>query len=88
MGRDVRNGRGWPKNGQSLSNIVTRMAPNLRAFGVELVRGTQGTGSKKHRIIDIRFTEPSEIVQQRLRSVVSLRPSDMVKEGEGEDVHA
>ena len=76
----VRKDYSWPKNGQSLSNILIRMSPNLRAFGVEITRDKFGTGNGRHRIISIKLTESASIVNQRIRASVSFLPKDFIDE--------
>ena len=45
--------RAWPRNGRSLSGILRRLAPNLRAVGVEIdFTKSPGPGSK--RIVRVR----------------------------------
>jgi hypothetical protein len=34
---DVTKQKGWPKNGRALSNVLRRLAPTLRAVGVEVI---------------------------------------------------
>ena len=42
----------WPKGGRSLSNALRRLAPNLRAAGIEVDFG-QTPGSKSKRFVKI-----------------------------------
>lgn len=46
--------RAWPQSGRTLSGNLKRLAPNLRAAGVDVEFGTFGRGSNKHRRITIR----------------------------------
>ena len=45
--------KAWPKNGRSLSSALRRLAPNLRAGGIE-IDFIQSPGSRSKRIIQIR----------------------------------
>src|SRR5262249_55063473 len=36
-GKDVTKQTGWPKNGRALSNALRRLAPTLRAVGVDVL---------------------------------------------------
>ena len=45
--------KSWPKNGRSLSSALRRLAPNLRAVGIE-IDFIQSPGSRSKRIVQIR----------------------------------
>ena len=50
-GSDVTKQKAWPKNGRALSNILRRLAPTLRAVGVDVQLGhgagrAPGTGKR------------------------------------------
>ena len=45
--------KAWPKNGRSLSSALRRIAPNLRAVGIE-IDFIQSPGPRSKRIIQIR----------------------------------
>jgi hypothetical protein len=49
----------WPKNPRSLSGILKRLAPNLRAAGVEIEFGSEGRGNQKRRNVSIRKSTDS-----------------------------
>lgn len=46
--------KAWPKDAKSLSGLLKRLAPNLRAIGIDVEFGSQGRGNKKRRCIEIR----------------------------------
>jgi len=46
----------WPRNGQALSGLLNRLAPNLRQKGIVIER-RKATDSKRTRTLTIR-TEP------------------------------
>jgi hypothetical protein len=48
--------RGWPDSGWKLSCILRRLAPNLRASGVDVTLGERTPDHKRTRIIRIRST--------------------------------
>jgi hypothetical protein len=50
----TRNQRGWPRNGQGLSNILRRLAPNLRKAGTEVEFGPRGKNRQRKRLITVR----------------------------------
>jgi hypothetical protein len=52
-GEGVRRQRGWPQNGRALSNVLRRLAPNMRAVGIEIGFGRTG----RKRRIDIARVE-------------------------------
>lgn len=63
-GEDLQRQPGWPKAANSLSGILKRLAPNLRAAGVNITRPNRA-GKKGSRLIQIETTsnvpsEPSE----------------------------
>src|SRR5262249_5570506 len=68
----------WPKNPLALSNILRRLAPNMRVAGTEVIFSrTSGTNSK--RLITIRTrTEPSDA------SVASVAPEDTPRDFAGD----
>jgi hypothetical protein len=49
-----KRGKTWPKNARSLSGQLKRLAPNLRAVGVEIDSGTTGRGKDKRKQWAIR----------------------------------
>jgi nucleotide-binding universal stress UspA family protein len=51
---DRAGGRGWPTNAQSLSGMIRRLEPALRAAGFEVIRGSKGRGSSKRNGITFR----------------------------------
>jgi hypothetical protein len=50
------NSKSWPKTPRSLSSALKRLAPNLRAIGVEVETGHRGRGNQKRSTIIIRMT--------------------------------
>jgi hypothetical protein len=46
--------RSWPKNGQVLSSQLRRIAPNLRATGIDVQLGEKTAGPGSKRLITIR----------------------------------
>lgn len=52
----IKNHRGWPDSGWRLSCILRRLAPNLRASGVDVTFGDRTPDQKRARIINIRST--------------------------------
>src|SRR5262249_57637523 len=49
-GSDVTKHKSWPKNGRALSNTLHRLAPTLRAVGIE-VQFTRDSGTGKRTIV-------------------------------------
>lgn len=54
VGDTMQRQKGWPKNGRSLSSTLMRFAPNLRAVGINVERGEEGSGKWKRRFLRIR----------------------------------
>jgi primase-like protein/bifunctional DNA primase/polymerase-like protein len=54
---ELKGQQGWPKSPRVLSQILKRIAPNLRQIGITAVRGTSGTRNDKKRVWVI--TDPS-----------------------------
>jgi hypothetical protein len=52
VGDAVTNRKSWPKTGRTLSNTISRLAPNLRAVGIEISRSRNG----RARLITIKKT--------------------------------
>jgi hypothetical protein len=52
--------KSWPRNVQSLGGALTRLAPNLRAIGVDVVRERETTG-RKRKIIALRAVEQEPV---------------------------
>ncbi|MFH1108588.1 MAG: hypothetical protein V1790_05240 [Planctomycetota bacterium] len=46
--------KGWPKSSVGLSKALRRVAPNLRAVGIDVQFDTEGRGNDKRRIIVVR----------------------------------
>ncbi len=53
--------KSWPKNPRSLSGALKRLAPNLRAAGVEVEFGHEGRGSQKRRNVSVRKSADSGV---------------------------
>jgi hypothetical protein len=49
-GSDVTKHKSWPKNGRALSNTLRRLAPTLRAVGVD-IQFTRDSGTGKRTIV-------------------------------------
>lgn len=49
VGQDTRV-KGWPSNAKVLSNMLSRIAPNLRATGFTIEQATSGSGNDKRKI--------------------------------------
>ena len=49
----------WPKTARGLSGILKRLAPNLRALGIDVDSGHRGRGREKRNTIIIRRTGES-----------------------------
>jgi hypothetical protein len=60
-GEDIQRQKGWPKAANSLSGILKRLAPNLRAAGVNITRPNRA-GKKGARLIQLEHIgiQPSE----------------------------
>jgi hypothetical protein len=61
-GSDVTKHKSWPKNGQVLSGAIRRLAPTLRALGVDVIFD-RDPNQKRRRIIRLTVTTlqtPSE----------------------------
>jgi hypothetical protein len=52
----------WPKNPRSLSGILKRLAPNLRAAGVEVEHG-RDSGRQRKRVVTVKRTEADSCVR-------------------------
>jgi hypothetical protein len=51
---------GWPKTPRVLSQILRRVAPNLRQAGIVVAQDTRGGGNAKEKVWRIEKTEPTE----------------------------
>jgi hypothetical protein len=63
---DVTKHKSWPKNGQVLSGAIRRLAPTLRALGVDVIFD-RDPNQKRRRIIRLTVTTlqtPSETQTQ------------------------
>jgi hypothetical protein len=47
----VKRQKGWPQSSRTLSGVLKRLAPNLRAVGVDVQFGSTGRGNEKRRNI-------------------------------------
>jgi len=54
VGEVAQNRQDWPKSGRGLSGVLRRLAPNLRAVGIDVQFDTEGRGNYKRRIIVVR----------------------------------
>ena len=64
VGSDVTKQKAWPKNGRALSNILRRLAPTLRAVGVDVQLGdgagrTPGTGKRLIKLTTLTPQPPA-----------------------------
>jgi hypothetical protein len=50
-GRDVTKHKSWPKNGRALSNVLRRLAPTLRALGIDVQFPPRQGGTGKRTIV-------------------------------------
>jgi len=57
-----KRGKTWPKNPRSLSGILKRLAPNLRAAGVEVEHG-RDSGRQRRRLVTVKRTEADSCVR-------------------------
>jgi hypothetical protein len=48
----------WPKSGRGLRDLIARLAPNLRASGVNVIFGRRKPGGKRDRLIVLERCEP------------------------------
>jgi len=70
-------GSQWPKDGRGLSVKLRRIAPNLRALGVEVIVPEEGGRSATARIFTVRST-----VQSTVTSVTSLDQTEAASLGD------
>jgi len=49
-----RSARGWPQNAQKLSGQLTRLMPNLRALGIDVVKGKEDRNTRSITIKTLR----------------------------------
>jgi len=54
VGDTAQRRKDWPKSAGVLSGTLRRLAPNLRAVGIEVTWGGKGSGASKQRAITIR----------------------------------
>jgi hypothetical protein len=62
-GKDVTKQRTWPKNGRALSNALRRLAPTLRAVGVDVTFGREHD-QKRRRIIRLTNGTADDRIQE------------------------
>jgi hypothetical protein len=62
-GSDVTKHKSWPKNGRALSNALRRLAPTLRAVGVDVTFDRE-PDQKRRRIIRLTTDPADERVQE------------------------
>ena len=55
--------RNWPKNPQVLSGQLRRIAPNLRAVGIDVQLDGKTSGTASKRIITIKRALPEEVAE-------------------------
>lgn len=56
---ELKKAPGWPKTPRVLSQILKRVAPNLRQVGIVAVQDTRGGGDKKEKVWRIERAEPA-----------------------------
>jgi hypothetical protein len=66
----VTKGRSWPKSARALSGVLRRLAPNLRALGVD-VRFERETTGEKRRLVHL---VPDDAVRDTRVTTVTSRP--------------
>jgi hypothetical protein len=78
--------RGWPRTGRGLREVLNRLAPNLRAVGVEL-RFSRLPNRKRTRMISIQFSAsapstPSDetLIETPDGASLGLGPADLREE--------
>jgi hypothetical protein len=54
LGEAAQKREDWPKSVRGLSGVLRRLAPNLRAVGIDVQFGVEGRGRNKRRIIVVR----------------------------------
>jgi hypothetical protein len=57
---EAKRAPGWPKTPRVLSQILKRVAPNLRQIGIVAVQDTRGGGQAKEKVWRIERTEAAE----------------------------
>ena len=55
---------GWPQQGSALSGVLKRLAPNLRALGVDVEIGRE-SGGRRQRFIELKRKQGEKIVPKR-----------------------
>jgi hypothetical protein len=78
VGEETAKQKAWPKTAQGLSGTLRRLAPNLRAIGVEVESG-RDPGGKRQRWISIRTTARKTV--PRVPSVWNEPDAKEVKDG-------
>jgi len=67
----VQRQRAWPKNAKALSNTLTRLTPNLRKMGLEIVR-SRGA----ERLIYLRKDVHNFVMPLRIKDWVKVTPNE------------
>src|SRR5262249_14329797 len=55
---DVTKQKRWPKDGRALSNALRRLAPTLRALGIEVTFDDREPGGQRRRLIRLAQSMP------------------------------
>lgn len=61
VGDAAKGQRGWPRSARALSGILRRLAPNLRALGVEIVLDLREPGDRRRRLVRINAARTSQV---------------------------
>lgn len=64
----------WPTSAKALSNTLRRLAPNLRAIGIEVIFGERERSRSRRRLLTIRWVE-QEGTASSVSSTASSQPS-------------
>jgi len=72
---EIRRQRAWPRNAQSLSNMLRRLAPNLRAVGVA-VEFWRERDRRRHRMMAIKRVSKATVRSVRSFDSPSNVPSE------------
>jgi hypothetical protein len=58
-GQDTR-AKAWPKSPRALSGLLNRLAPNLRAAGVDIEQADRGAGNDKRKVWRVKKADPDK----------------------------
>ena len=77
VGERVAKSRSWPKSGRGISSELRRVAPALRAVGIEIASGRRTPDKKRARILVLSHSESGRAQPSG--------PSDRPNRSNGED---